>query len=90
MRTCLRCQKLQKDFAESFNNWIRDEFLNIELFATVAEAQGLADRWWWRVQQRIPLDVFYRLCSALQGRTPLEATQAAAAWPPPLTLHLGQ
>jgi len=24
-----------------------DEFLNIELFATVAEAQALADRWRW-------------------------------------------
>jgi transposase InsO family protein len=35
----------QKGFAESFNSRFRDEFLNAELFATVAEAQGLADRW---------------------------------------------
>ena len=29
----------QNDFAESFNSLIRDEFLNTELFATVAEDQ---------------------------------------------------
>jgi len=37
----------QNGFAESFNSRFRDEFLNTELFATVAEAQGLADRWRW-------------------------------------------
>jgi putative transposase len=35
----------QNGFAESFNSRFRDEFLNTELFATVAEAQVLADRW---------------------------------------------
>ena len=35
----------QNGFAESFNSRFRDEFLNTELFATVAEAQGLANRW---------------------------------------------
>jgi putative transposase len=30
----------QNGFAESFNSRVRDEFLNTELFATVAEAQG--------------------------------------------------
>ncbi len=34
----------QKGFAESFNSRFRDEFLNTELFATVAEAQALANR----------------------------------------------
>jgi hypothetical protein len=29
------------------NSRFRDEFLNIELFATVAEAHALADRWRW-------------------------------------------
>ena len=62
----------QKGFAESFNNRFRDEFLNTELFATVAEAQGLANRWRWEYNNLRPH-------SALQGRTPLEAAQAAAA-----------
>jgi len=50
-----------------------DEFLNTELFTTVDEAQGLADRW---PMQGIST---LRLHSALQGRTPLEAAKAAAA-----------
>ena len=37
----------QNGFAESFNSRFRDEFVNTELFATVAEAQGLANRWRW-------------------------------------------
>jgi putative transposase len=63
----------QNGFAESFNSRFRDEFLNTELFATVAEAQGLADRW--PTQGLSTL----RPHSALQGRTPLEAAQPAAA-----------
>ncbi len=59
-------------FAESFNGRFRDEFLNTELFATVAEAQALADCWRWEYNTLRPQ-------SALQGRTPLEAAQAAAA-----------
>jgi len=35
----------QNGFAESFNSRFRDEFVNTVLFATVAEAQALADRW---------------------------------------------
>jgi len=35
----------QNGFAESFNTRFRDEYLNTELFTTVAEAQCLADRW---------------------------------------------
>ena len=62
----------QNGFAESFNSRFRDEFLNTELFATVAEAQGLANRWRWEYNNLRPH-------SALQGRTPLEAAQAAAA-----------
>jgi putative transposase len=62
----------QNGFAESFNSRFRDEFFNTELFATVAEAQGLADRWRWEYNTLRPH-------SALQGRTPLEAAQAAAA-----------
>ena len=61
----------QNGFAESFNSRFRDEFLNTELFATVAEAQGLANRWRWEYNTLRPH-------SALQGRTPLEAAQAAA------------
>lgn len=34
----------QNGFAESFNSRFRDEILNTGLFATVVEAQGLADR----------------------------------------------
>ena len=62
----------QNGFAESFNSRFRDEFLNTELFATVAEAQGLANRWRWEYNTLRPH-------SALQGRTPLEAAQTAAA-----------
>ena len=53
---------------ESFNGRLRDEFLNIELFATLAEAKVLAE------QHRIEYNV-YRPHSALQGRTPLEVLQ---------------
>jgi len=58
----------QNDFTESFNVGQRDEFLNTELFATVAEAQGLADRW------RLEYNTL-RPHSPLQGLTPLEAAQ---------------
>ena len=63
----------QNGYAESFNSRFRDEFLNTELFATVAEAQGLANRWPTQGVSTL------RPHSALQGRTPLEAAQAAAA-----------
>jgi len=62
----------QNGCAESFNSRFRDEFLNTELFATVAAAQGLANRWRWEYNTLRPH-------SALQGHTPLEAAQAAAA-----------
>jgi putative transposase len=62
----------QNGFAESFNSRFRDEFLNTELFTSVAEAQALADRWRWEYNTLRPH-------SALQGRTPLEAAQPAAA-----------
>ncbi len=51
-----------------YNGQFRDEFLNIELFASVAEAKVLAE------QHRIEYNV-YRPHSALQGRTPLEVLQ---------------
>ncbi len=60
----------QNGFAEPFNGPFREEFLNTELFATVAGAQGLANRWRWEYNTLRPH-------SALQGRTPLEAVQAA-------------
>jgi transposase InsO family protein len=53
---------------ESFNGRFRDEFLNIELFASVQEAKLLAE------QHQIEYNV-YRPHSALQGRTPLEVLQ---------------
>jgi len=59
-------------FGESDNSRFRDEFLNTELFATATEAQGLANRWRWEHN-------ILRPHSALQGRTTLEAAQAAAA-----------
>ena len=62
----------ENGFAESFNGRFRDEFLNTELFATVAEAQGLANRWRWEYNT-------FRPHLALQGRTPLEAAQQVAA-----------
>ena len=37
----------QLGFAESFNSRFRDEFLITEQFATMAEGQGLANRWPW-------------------------------------------
>jgi len=63
----------QNDFAESFKSRFRDEFLNTELFGTMAESQALADGW--PLQERSTL----RPHSALQGRTTLEGAQAAAA-----------
>jgi len=42
------------------------------LFTTVDEAKGLAGRWRWEYNSLRPH-------SALQGRTPMEAAQAAAA-----------
>jgi putative transposase len=62
----------QNGFAESFNSRFRNELLNTELFATVAEEQGLANRWRWEYNT-------LKALSALQGRTPLEAAQAASA-----------
>jgi transposase InsO family protein len=53
---------------ESFNGRFRDEFLNIELFAALAEAKLLAE------QHRIEYNM-YRPHSALQGPTPLEPLQ---------------
>lgn len=58
----------ENPFVESFNGRLRDEFLNIELFASLAEAKVLAER------HRIEYNV-YRPHSALQGRTPLEVLQ---------------
>ena len=53
---------------ESFNSRFRDEFLNIELFASLPEAKVLAE------QHQIEYNT-YRPHSALQGRTPLEVLQ---------------
>jgi len=55
-------------FVESFNGKLRNEFLNIKLFASLAEAKVLAE------QHRIEYNV-YRPDSALSGRTHLEALQ---------------
>jgi len=62
----------ENGFAESFNGRFRDEFLNTELFCTAPETQLLDDRWRWEYNT-------FRPHSALQGRTPLEAAQPAAA-----------
>ena len=60
----------QNGFAESFNSRFRDEFLNTELFATVAEAQGLANRWRWEYNNLRPH-------SARRGGGTMEEAQAA-------------
>jgi putative transposase len=62
----------EKGFAESFNGRFRDEFLNTERFTKAPGTQLLADRWRWEFNTFSPH-------SALQGRTPLEAAQPAAA-----------
>ena len=72
----------QNGFAECFNSRFRYEFLNTELFVTVAEAQGLANRWCWEYNNLRPKSV-------LQGRTPLEAAQAAVICHS-FSLHLDQ
>ena len=59
----------ENPFVESFNGRFKDEFLNIELFASVQEAKLLAE------QHRIEYNV-YRPHSTLQGRTPLESPPA--------------
>ena len=38
---------LHAKLPQSFHGRFRDEFLNTELFATVAKAQRIADRWRW-------------------------------------------
>ena len=38
----------QNGSAESFSSRFSDELLNTQLFATVAETQGLADHWSWQ------------------------------------------
>jgi len=58
----------ENPFLESFNSQFRDECLNIELFASLPEAEVLAE------QHRIKYNM-YRPHSALQGRTPLEVLQ---------------
>jgi len=58
----------ENPFVESFNSRLRDEFLNIELFASLPEAKVLAER------HRMEYNT-YRPHSALQGRTPLEVLQ---------------
>jgi transposase InsO family protein len=62
----------QSDFAESFHSKFKDEFLNTKLFATVAEAQGLAERWRWKYNTLRPHSV-------LLGHTPLKAAHQGAA-----------
>ncbi|NQV10120.1 MAG: transposase [Cyanobacteria bacterium] len=51
---------------ESFNRRFRDEFLTIELFASILEARSFSERW------RMDCNTD-RPHSSLQGRTPLEA-----------------
>ena len=58
----------ENPYVDSFNSRLRDEFLNIELFASLPEAKVLAE------QHKMDYDS-YRLYSALQGRTPLEVLQ---------------
>ena len=58
----------ENPFVESFNGRFRDEFLNIEIFASVREAKVLAEL------HRMEYNT-YRPHSALQGRTPLEVLQ---------------
>jgi transposase InsO family protein len=58
----------ENPFVESFNSRLRDEFLNIEIFASFLEAKVLAE------QHRMEYNS-YRPNSALQGRTPLEVLQ---------------
>jgi putative transposase len=62
----------ENGFVESFNDWFRDEFLITDLFTTFPEDQLLSDRWRLEYNTLQPH-------SALQGYTPLEASQAAAA-----------
>ncbi len=58
----------ENPFVESFNSRLRDEFLNIEIFASLLEAKVLAE------QHRMEYNS-YRSHSALQGRTPLVVLQ---------------
>jgi transposase InsO family protein len=58
----------ENPFVESFNGRFRDEFLNIEIFASLPEAKVLAE------QHRMEYNT-YRPHSGLQGRTPLEVLQ---------------
>ena len=58
----------ENPFVESFKSRLRDEFLIIEIFASLLEAKVLAE------QHRMEYNT-YRPHSALQGRTPLEVLQ---------------
>jgi len=65
-------EKLDQQKGSRHNGRFRDEFLISELFTTALEAQILADHWRWEYNT-------FRPHSALQGLTPLEAAQQAAA-----------
>jgi len=58
----------ENPFVESFNSRLRDELLNIEIFASLLETKVLAE------QHRMEYDS-YRPHLALQGRTPLIVLQ---------------
>ena len=58
----------ENPFVESFNGLFRDEFFNIELFASLTEAMTLAE-------QLLIEYKTYRPHSALHGRTPVEVLQ---------------
>jgi transposase InsO family protein len=58
----------ENPFVESVKSRFRDEYLNIELFASVPKAWLLAEQYQMEYNT-------YRPHSALQGRTPLEILQ---------------
>ena len=60
----------ENGYAESFQSRLRDELLNVEEFATVAEAQTLASSWRAEYNHRRPH-------SSLGYRTPAEFADAA-------------
>ena len=61
---------VENSYIESFNGWLRDECLNVEVFLDLADAQWKIEKWRRDYNQQRPH-------GALADRTPQEFARAA-------------
>ena len=71
----------QNGFIESFTSKVRDEFLNMEVFYTLSEAQVKAELWRWEYNGIRPH-------SSLKYQTPEEYRQEFFEGPNPATIQV--